>query len=104
MTEQKGIDILAKAIELISKNKNLQRNRIQLQERNDEQKLKELNKYSNCNYIGFEKEVTKFYQKADLMLVPSRWEGFPYTILEAQSTGTPVITTNTPGCKRYNNK
>ena len=32
-------------------------------------------------------------------MVPSRWEGFPYAILEAQSCGIPVITTDAPGCK-----
>jgi glycosyltransferase involved in cell wall biosynthesis len=43
------------------------------------------------------KEVIKFYQKATVFTLPSYWEAFPVTILEALSCETPVITTPVGG-------
>jgi glycosyltransferase involved in cell wall biosynthesis len=39
-------------------------------------------------------ELRNAYQKADLLLFPSRFEGFGYAPVEAMACGTPVVTTN----------
>jgi glycosyltransferase involved in cell wall biosynthesis len=43
------------------------------------------------------KEAIKFYQMATAFILPSYWEAFPVTILEALSCGTPVIATPVGG-------
>ncbi len=51
-------------------------------------------KHSNIKYLGFRKKdfITKKLKKAKALVFPSVWyEGLPITILEAFSTGTPVI-------------
>ena len=41
-------------------------------------------------WIGADK-IDSFYRAADLVLVPSRWEGMPLVVLEALRNGTPVM-------------
>ncbi|MBN2891132.1 MAG: glycosyltransferase family 4 protein [Bacteroidales bacterium] len=49
--------------------------------------------YKNYFNLDFE-EVVKLYESADLLLFPSTYEGFGVPIIEAQATGTPVITSD----------
>jgi len=53
----------------------------------------------NIQYLGGmeQTELVKWYQKASLFISPSFAEGFPVTILEALSCGTPVIATPVGG-------
>jgi len=41
------------------------------------------------------KEKKALYQKAEMLVLPSLYEGFGLPVLEAQSLGTPVLTSNT---------
>ncbi|MCH5462504.1 glycosyltransferase [Lactobacillus sp. LC28-10] len=43
------------------------------------------------HFMGFTKELSQVYQKADLLLLTSRSEGFSMAILEALSYGCPVV-------------
>jgi glycosyltransferase involved in cell wall biosynthesis len=49
--------------------------------------------YSINQNILSQSELASLYQLSDVLLAPSRSEGFGIPILEAQSIGTPVITT-----------
>jgi len=42
-------------------------------------------------------EVPSYYAMADVYALPSSYEGFPFTILEAMAAGTPVVASNIPG-------
>lgn len=99
MTEQKGIDVLINAIQQLATHSEFKRMRLTFVGNGpDAQLLKELTKnYTNCTFEGFQNDVTRFYQKADLIVVPSRWESFCYTVAEAQSSGVPVIASDIPG-------
>lgn len=46
---------------------------------------------SNIKLIGQSSNVKKYYQESNIVLVPSRWEGFGVVLVEAMACGTPVI-------------
>jgi len=51
-------------------------------------------------YHGFQKNVLGFLQKSDFIVLPTFYrEGVPLSLIEAASTGLPIITTDMPGCR-----
>jgi glycosyltransferase involved in cell wall biosynthesis len=55
----------------------------------------------NIKFIGFipEDELNEWYNKVKCVVVPSVFEGFGITVIEAMAAGTPVIGTNVDGIK-----
>lgn len=45
----------------------------------------------NVCFQGQSSNVKKYYDDANIVLVPSRWEGFGVVLIEAMACGTPVI-------------
>jgi glycosyltransferase involved in cell wall biosynthesis len=43
---------------------------------------------------GFQSDVLSYYQKADVLVIPSRYEGLPLSLLEAMSLKIPIIATD----------
>lgn len=58
---------------------------------------KELNVYNNIIFTGYTKNTCSYYQLADVCVSASRIEGLPFNIIEAMSTGLPVIASNIKG-------
>jgi glycosyltransferase involved in cell wall biosynthesis len=48
---------------------------------------------------GFVSDTAPYYRAMDVMVLPSRREGFPNVVLEAAATGIPVITTECTGAR-----
>jgi glycosyltransferase involved in cell wall biosynthesis len=48
---------------------------------------------------GFVGDTAAYYRAMDLMVLPTRREGFPNAVLEAAATGVPVITTSATGSR-----
>lgn len=51
------------------------------------------------DYLGETRDVRPFLTECTVFVLPSYREGIPRTVLEAMSTGRPVITTDAPGCR-----
>jgi glycosyltransferase involved in cell wall biosynthesis len=54
---------------------------------------------SNIKLLGFVKDINSELCNADIFILPSKFESFPLSILEAMSAGLPIIATNTGGIK-----
>ena len=50
-----------------------------------------------CRFVGSRDDVMDFYAAADIVLLPSHSEGFPFVLLEALALGKPVIATSVNG-------
>lgn len=61
----------------------------------DMSQLKELissnNLTNHIHLVGQKTDVKSYYDKASLLLVPSRWEGFGVVLIESMACGTPVV-------------
>lgn len=55
---------------------------------------KKLGLEKNVDFIGFRKDVEKYYQNTKIFILTSEREGLPLTIVEAMSCGIPVISSN----------
>lgn len=103
--EEKGIKPLLNAIKILSvKNNNFQLSMI------GDGLLKtwitnfiEVNKLKNVKLLGIysHDEMPRFYNMADIFILPSYTEGSPASLIEAMSCGTASIATSVGMCKKF---
>lgn len=101
LNKNKGIDIALKGISLLQKE---QREQIMYlvagdgeEKENLETQIKELHLESSVKLLGFFENAKTILSGADILLLPSRTEAFPYVILEAGLVGLPIISTSVGG-------
>lgn len=101
ITYLKGIDILIKALAIVKKQvPNLNLTLIGPEEYNFKEKLNKLSKktgvYDNVTFVGplYGKEKFNYLHNSDILIVPSRGEGFGNVVIEGMLCGIPVITSN----------
>lgn len=58
---------------------------------------KELDIEDSVKFLGFIADAPRHMRAFDMFLLPSRKEGLPYVLLEAQAAGVPVIASNVGG-------
>ena len=63
------------------------------------EELVELNKDQAVDYFGSTNDVRPYIEGCNIFVLPSYHEGIPRTVLEAMSTGRPILTTDVPGCR-----
>lgn len=59
----------------------------------------ELRVGSRVRFLGFRADVPRILAAADLLVLPSRWEGMPYAVLEAMASAKPVVATPVDGAR-----
>lgn len=104
LDKRKGIDFLVKLIPFIAKEipdiKLFIIGKGKLRD-NLEKFVKKNNLEKNIEFLGFipDEDLPKWYNKCNLTVVPSIFEGFGITVIESLACGTPVIGTDTDGIR-----
>lgn len=100
MTPQKDYETLLTAFTRLT----MQRPRTRLwiagdgpQRRRMERLAADLGIRSRVSFLGFRTDVDELLHAADGFVLSSRWEGSPNVVLEAMSTGVPVVATDVGG-------
>lgn len=100
---EKGIDLLIQALNL-AKSINFQLHIISAHQNEDEEAVLEnlISKNNLEDSVTFhpqhtQEELVPYLQAADILISPSRKEGFGLVVAEAISTGTPVLATKSGG-------
>ncbi|QDU84873.1 Putative glycosyltransferase EpsD [Planctomycetes bacterium Pla163] len=50
-------------------------------------------------FLGWRRDVPRILRSLDGLVLPSRWEGLPYVVLEAMAAGTPVLAARVDGAR-----
>ena len=50
-------------------------------------------------FLGGVMDMESFYNQLDLLVMPSRWEGFGLVAVEAMACGVPVVGSDAPGLR-----
>ena len=61
--------------------------------------FKELIAFKDIYYKGNIKNIKKYWQESDIAILLSKREGLPLSLLEAASTGRPIISTDVTGSR-----
>jgi len=57
----------------------------------------ELGVSDRCVFMGMRNDVERILKYADIMVMPSRWEGLSVSALEAMACGVPLVANRVPG-------
>lgn len=100
MMDKKGIDLAINILKELRNDSVLAR-LILVGKGNDEGKIKKLvaqkELQAEVEFRGYQEDIYSQYQDADIVLMPSRWEGFGLSAAEAAAAAKPVIASRVGG-------
>ncbi len=64
-----------------------------------EQRTRALGLSDRVHFLGWREDVPAIFAASDVVLLPSRWEGMPYAVLEAMVVGRAVAATRVDGAR-----
>ena len=98
--KDKGIEELLEAIRKLHKrDKHIILDIVGWSDEDYNEALKTAEAEGAVHFYGLQKDVHPFYKNCHCAVLPSYHEGTANVMLEASSTGRPVITTRVPGCQ-----
>ena len=105
ITKQKGIDLLINKLALMDKDL-LQKIRIDIYGEGPElldllQQIKECGLQQTVVYMGTTNDTSQQFCQYKALLMPSRYEGLPLTMLEAMACALPVATHDVGCCREF---
>lgn len=96
----KGIEELLEAAQRIKeKYQSVEFHVVGFCEENYTERLNELDRLKMIHYHGQQDEIHNFMEKSHAIILPSYHEGTSNVLLEAASTGRPILASNVHGCK-----
>lgn len=96
--ERKGFDLLYESLELIHEKTHSITNQVELAVFGTDNIEYEFHQpLHKAGYVADERSLALLYSAADVMVVPSRYEGLANTMLESMACGTPVVTFDAAG-------
>lgn len=100
LQQAKGIGELLQAAEKLEKEKdNVQIELLGRMVDDYEVEIIRLSERGIIRYLGVTDDVRPYLQDADAIILPSHHEGLANVLLEASSTGRPVLASRIPGCE-----
>ena len=101
LAKAKGVDILIKAINILKEKYQIEIKTAIVGKGYLEEELKglvkELGTSKEIEFLGVRKDIEKLMKSTKILVLPSRWEGLPLTMLEAMSSGAGIIATEVGG-------
>jgi glycosyltransferase involved in cell wall biosynthesis len=102
LTQQKGVDVLAQVVNR-ALDEDPTSHEFTIAGSGDEREtavILQLAQRSGVTYVGHldAQQMEAAYRAADVCLVTSNWETFPYSCLEPQARGIAVVAPRIPGC------
>ena len=93
LDKQKGVDIL---IELMNSLEGMPFHLSMIGQRVTDGDHPDIPFPDNVTHLGWihRQDVLGYYDACDVLIMPSRWEGMPITLLEAMRSGLPAVTSN----------
>ena len=64
-----------------------------------EAKARDLGLAHRCRFTGRRSDLPALYAAMDVFCLPSKWEGLPLVLMEAQAAGLPVVASDLPGVR-----